>query len=222
MEPRRLFIAGSTGATGRAVVRLADARGAAIVPHMRPRTATSASATTPTDPRAAVVDLADRAKLAGAMQGCTTVLQLIGTIRSRFSAGDTYESSDVGTTRQLVEAAVDARVDHIVLLGSIGAGHPVGAYLRAKARAERIVRESGIAWTILRPSAFQGDRHAPPQAFGAFTRALGLHALQPIALDDVAAALLQVGVDRAPLDRVLVGREIEALAARWNAGAVTG
>ena len=95
------------------------------------------------------------------MSECTTVVQLIGTMRKRFAQGDTYESSDVGTTRQLVAAATEAQIDHFVLLSSVGADKPMGAYLKAKAEAERIVFDSGIPWTVFRPSSFDGGGHRP-------------------------------------------------------------
>ena len=131
---------------------------------------------------AAVLELADAPALetalsgAGGAGGCTTVVQLIGTMRKRFSTGDTYETSDIGTTQQLVDAAKKTGVDHLVLLSSVGAGSPMGAYLQAKARAEAIVRESGIPFTIFRPSAFVGEGHRPPPGMKLLTRALGLAA----------------------------------------------
>src|SRR5687768_11129929 len=143
--PRRIFVAGSTGATGRALVRLAATRGLAdrVVPHLRPRGPQTRQVDAPAG--AIVLDLGDARALATALEGFTTVVQLIGTMRKRFAAGDTYETSDLGTTRQLVDAARAAGVDHMVLLSSVGAGRPIGAYLQAKARAEAIVTGSGIA-----------------------------------------------------------------------------
>src|SRR4051812_43337599 len=137
MTHRKLFVAGATGATGKVLVPMARAEKIAIVPHARPKSAGSAPE------GAAVVDLGDAAALSKAMKGCTTVVQLIGTMKKRFATGDTYETSDIGTTRQLVEAAKSCgTVDHLVLLSSVGAGRPVGAYLQAKAKTEEIVRKS--------------------------------------------------------------------------------
>jgi len=159
---RRIFLAGATGTVGSCLLELADAAGVAVVPHVRPARAASGHSAA-THPHAAVCDLADKDALVAALSGCTTIIQTIGTMRKRFAAGDTYESSDIGTTRGLVAAARAAGgIDHVVLLSSVGAGRPVGAYLRAKAEAERIVLDSGIAYTIVRPSAFVGGPHRPP------------------------------------------------------------
>lgn len=203
---RRVFVAGATGATGQAFLRAAAALGADVVPHVRPRSAAKAP------PGAAILELGDADALAAALRAVTTVVQLIGTMRRRFASGDTYATSDVDTTSQLVLAARRAgTVDHVVLLSSVGAGRPVGAYLRAKAEAEAIVRQSGLAWTIFRPSFLDGDgRRAPPGA-RAVTRLLHLCRYEPITTDELAAAMLRVALRRAPLGAALEGDSLWAV-----------
>ena len=214
-SPRTLFIAGATGAVGRTVVRWAMARGADFVPHVRPKTAAQGKAL---HPRAAVLELADRPALVHTLRDRTTVLQLIGTMRSRFARGDTYETSDIGTTRQLVEAAKESgSIDHLILLSSVGAGRPLGAYLQAKARAEAIVLESGIPFTIFRPSAFEGEGHRVPGVFKTLTRAIGARSWEPIDVGDLAAALLQVAERREPLNTTLEGAPLWEMVASSRA-----
>lgn len=199
MSPRRLFVAGATGAVGRVLVPMADRNGVAVVPHVRPQ-----SASTLSHPSAVAIDLSDEA-LPKAMAGCTTVVQLIGTMRKRFAKGDTYETSDIGTTRLLVEAAKKAGVDHLVLLSSVGAGRPLGAYLQAKAKAEALVRDSGLAFTIVRPSAFEDREGQAMPGLRALTKLLGLARYQPITLAELASALLHVAKERAPVGVALEG-----------------
>ncbi|WP_164012082.1 SDR family oxidoreductase [Pyxidicoccus trucidator] len=205
---RHLFVAGATGATGRTVMRQALARGVPVIAHVRPKSANSELARE--WPLKAVVELSDTKTLVESMAGYTTVLQLIGTMRKRFDAGDTYVTSDIGTTAQLVEAAKRASVDHFVLLSSTGAGRPVGAYLKAKAEAERLVRESGIPWTVLRPPAFEGEYHQPIPLLRLFTRLPMLRNLRPIHLEQLAAVLLRVAELRGPLNAVLEGDSLWA------------
>ena len=206
---RKLFVAGSTGATGLVLVPMARRLGLAVVPHVRPK---SAAMRAP-DVDTAVVDLADTEKLAAAMRGCTTVLQLIGTMRKRFAAGDTYETSDIGTTDQLIAGAKAAGVDHLILLSSVGAGG-VGAYLKAKAVAEKLVRDSGIEWTIFRPSALVGGERKPIPGLKVVTRLLGLKQYEPIALEQLAAAMLRCASDRAPLSVAVEGPALWELVGR--------
>lgn len=118
--------------------------------HVRP--ATAAKSPLGADPRARIFDLGDAAALVEAARGCDAIVSLIGTMRSRFATGDTYATSDVGTTRALVDAARAAGVPRMLLLSSVGAGGS-GAYLQMKGECEAIVRSSVLAWTIFRPSA---------------------------------------------------------------------
>ncbi len=202
MRPRKIFVAGATGATGQKVVPLALAEGLDVLAHVRPKPGRVA------DSRTAVFELSDTRALVEALRGCTTVLQLVGTVRRRFATGDTYETSDVGTTKALVDAGQKAGIDHLVLLSSAGAGFPVGAYLRAKAAAEQLVQHGGLPWTILRPSAFVSETHHPPPGLAAFTRVFGLRRFQPIPLASLAFGLVRSARERAPLGVVLEGAEL--------------
>ena len=209
---RGLFLAGSTGAVGGTMLQLARSMGIDLLAHARPRPGREEPA-----PDMLVFDLQDREALVHALAGRTTVIQCIGTMRKRFKSGDTYETSDVGTTRLLVEAAREAgSVDHLVLLSSVGAGSPVGAYLKAKAEAERLVRESGIPWTVFRPSAFDGAGHKVPPGASWVANALGLSRYRPIRVDALAASMLGVACARAPLGEVLEGELLWAQVAKFN------
>jgi nucleoside-diphosphate-sugar epimerase len=206
MRPRRIFVAGSTGATGVAFMKAASAAGADVVPHVRPKSAAKAGL-----PGAAVFELDDRAALVAALRSCTTVVQLIGTVRKRFAAGDTYETSDVGTTRSLAEAAREAGVDHLILLSSVGAGKPMGAYLKAKAAAEQLFVDSGIPYTLFRPSIF---KHVAPPGIGLLGPLLGKY--KAIGSDELAVALLHAAQRREPLGVALEGRSL------WDVVKVSG
>jgi uncharacterized protein YbjT (DUF2867 family) len=201
-------VAGATGAVGQTLVPLARGAGVPVVAHARPRSAQKLG-----PGEAAVLEL-EEPGLAAAMRGCTTVVQLIGTVRSRFSSGDTYETSDVGTTRRLVAVAREVGVDHLILLSSVGAARPVGAYLKAKARAEALVTGSGVPWTVLRPSAFEdrGGQRLPGAR--AVMRFLGLPKWELISLHELSTALLRVATARAPLQEVLEGRTLWDVVAR--------
>lgn len=214
---RDIFIAGAAGATGTAIAALPRPLAAGFRPHLRPARA-AAGHPWGSDPNVRIGELDDAAWLDEALDGCTSIVQLIGTMRRRFAQGDTYESSDIGTTRSLIEAARrSGSIDHIVLLSSVGAGRPVGAYLKAKAAAEAIVRSSGIAWTIFRPSSFDGGPHRPPPGTAAAMGLLGrlgaqktADRLRPVALDSLARGILTSATERAPLDTVLEGSNLQS------------
>jgi uncharacterized protein YbjT (DUF2867 family) len=221
----RIFVAGATGATGAVFVPRALAAGHDVVWHVRPQSAEKSALGK--DPRARVFELSDAAALAGAMAGCEAALSFVGTMRSRFQAGDTYESSDVGSTRQLVNGARAASVPRFILLSAIGAGW-AGAYLRMKATCEAIVKESGLRWTVLRPSGLvspegavggtHGVRRSPPGADAVFRAIRALPGLAdfaddfgPIPIEMLCDAILRVLVE--PRDgATLTGRDLRRLA----------
>ncbi len=212
----RIFLAGGTGATGQVLVPLLTKEGFDLVLHVRPKSADKLR-----DERARAFELADAAALAGAMAGCDAVISLVGTMRQRFGTGDTYETSDVGSARQLVAAAQAAGVPRFLLLSSLGAGG-MDPYSAMKGECERIVRESGLAWTIFRPSALvspddaavsqHGRRQVPGIAIlaGNALRALpGLSGwgddVRPMPIDVLARAF--VDTLRSPRDgEIVMGR----------------
>jgi uncharacterized protein YbjT (DUF2867 family) len=201
----KLFVAGATGVIGRAVLSLCKETGISVVGHIRPRSAAKQRAVE----NAAVVELSNTEALSEAMRGCTALLQLIGTMKKRFGTGDTYQSSDIDTTEQLLRAARGGTIRHVVLLSSAGAGRPIGAYLQAKAQAEELVRQSGLPFTIVRPSAFTGsDERRVPHVFTAAMRLFGLEKYQPIEVADVARLLVHLAVSGGPTQVTLEGRPL--------------
>ncbi|WP_229121151.1 complex I NDUFA9 subunit family protein [Halapricum desulfuricans] len=75
------------------------------------------------------------------------------------SGGDEmHERIHLGGTENVVAAAEAAGVDRIVQMSALGAD-PDGPthYIRAKGRAEGVVRESGLADVIVRPSVIFGE-----------------------------------------------------------------
>ncbi len=146
----KIFVAGATGATGQVFIHMATRAGLELRFQVRPQTVGK----TPLgrDPRAQVFDLSDRRSFESALSGCEAVISFVGTMRSRFQAGDTYESSDIASTRALLDGAKTSNVARFLLLSSVGAGGP-GAYLKMKAECERLVKASGVRYTIFRPSA---------------------------------------------------------------------
>jgi len=98
-------------------------------------------------------DLRDRASLDAALEDVETV---ISTANSALRGGaDNPQSVDLDGNRNLIEGARDAGVEHFVFVSLLGAApdHPA-PFLRAKGQSEASLRESGIGYTILAPTAF--------------------------------------------------------------------
>ncbi|MFD4561061.1 SDR family oxidoreductase [Streptomyces sp. NPDC058469] len=138
-----ILVTGATGTIGSEVVRQLAARGEKV----RALTRDPAKAHVPTGVETALGHHADPASVETAMTG-VEVAFLVGVFGPDDSAHD----------RALVEAARAAGVRRIVKLSGIGAGDPaVGPVGTWHVPGEQAVRDSGLEWTILRPSAFASN-----------------------------------------------------------------
>ncbi|MBK3566118.1 SDR family oxidoreductase [Streptomyces sp. MBT62] len=88
-------------------------------------------------------DLLKDEGVVAAVAGTETVLHLAG-----------GQKGDDVATRNLLRAASDAGVRHLVYISVIGADRVPLAWLRTKLDAERAVADSGIPWTTLRAAQF--------------------------------------------------------------------
>ena len=160
-----VLVAGATGAVGSALVPALRQQGFEVIPHVRPKTADRHPLGR--DPAALICDLSDANRLDPAMARVQAVVCLVGTMRRRFDAGDTYASSDYQPVVDLVAAAKRAgTAPHFVLLSSLGA-RPGAGYLGWKHQAEEVVRQSGLPFAILRPSFLDSTRSGSQPSDGA-------------------------------------------------------
>ncbi|GAA4249671.1 NAD(P)H-binding protein [Dactylosporangium darangshiense] len=139
-----IVVSGATGNVGRTLVSaLADA-GAEVTGFSR-----SAPDVVPHEARHVRADLADPASLAPVLAGAEAFYLLVS------GAGAHLDG------RAIIAAARDAGVRRIVLQSSQAAGTRPDAFSHAPLRAlEDLVRESGLAWTVLRPGGFATNAYA--------------------------------------------------------------
>jgi NADH dehydrogenase len=134
----------------------------------------------------------DRARLRVAMRGATT---LYNTYWVRFPHGRLDFDRAVSNTKTLLRAAVEAGVKRVVHISVSNPSLDSSlAYYAGKARTEEAVKESGLAWGIVRPTLVfaSGDilinniawmlRRMP--VFG--IPGDGQYRVQPVAAEDVA------------------------------------
>lgn len=108
------------------------------------------------------------------------------------------------STTNLLAAEADAGVRHHVALSVVGTERlPESGYLRAKAVQEKLIAESSIPDSIVHSTQFfEFVKRIADDATDGDTVRLPDALIQPIAADDVAAAVCEVSV-RAPADGVI-------------------
>ncbi|WP_101294351.1 SDR family oxidoreductase [Halegenticoccus soli] len=159
-DSNRVLVAGATGRTGREI--LTRLRNADLTVRATTRDASNRAALERRGvDEVAVGDLLDPADAVRAVDGCDAILCAVGTgLSPKHALGG--ELVDRTGTKNLLAAAVALGASRFVYESAIGVGNsrtrmPLPARLvlrgslRAKESAEAAIRDSGLAYTILRP-----------------------------------------------------------------------
>ncbi|MEV4477497.1 NAD(P)H-binding protein [Nonomuraea sp. NPDC049504] len=102
------------------------------------------------DVRWVVADLTTGAGVAEAVSGADVVLHLASApYKGRYT-----RRVELDGTAALLRAARAAGVRHLVYVSIVGVDRVPWGYFRTKVRAERLVRDDGVPWTILRATQF--------------------------------------------------------------------
>lgn len=98
-------------------------------------------------------DLKDRLSL---VEACCDVTTVITTANSVLRGGeDTIDSVDLKGTQSLIDAALEAGVQHFIYVSIFGAdANSSNPLVRAKAECEVTLQGSGLSYTILQPGPF--------------------------------------------------------------------
>ncbi|MFI8198328.1 SDR family oxidoreductase [Streptomyces sp. NPDC085942] len=137
-----IVVTGATGNVGRELVRQLHAEGHGPDVRVLSRDAARAEAVTPHGVEVVEGDLGRPGSLKSALGGGRSLFLVAG-------FGD-----DAG----VLDAARDAGVEHVVLVSSITVvTHPHLGPARTHRAVEHRLRESGMAWTVLRPTQFASN-----------------------------------------------------------------
>ena len=159
-RPRRVFVLGATGTIGRATVRALVKRGHEIVCFVRPRAGVG-GALAPEDSARLLAgasvrfgDVSDPLSLARDGFCGEHFDALVSCLASRTGAPGDAWAIDHQAHVHALNAAQEAGVSQVVLLSAICVQKPVLAFQQAKLAFEKVLVESGLVFSIVRPTAF--------------------------------------------------------------------
>ena len=145
-------------------------------------------------------DATEKATLVEALAGCDAVIHLVGIIREFPGQGITFERLHVEATGNVLAAAQAQGVRRYLHMSANGTG-PAGAsnYHRSKWQGECAVRNSGLDWTIFRPSLIFGKGGEFVTMLADLIRKLpvvpvlgdGQYRMQPVAVAQVAESFVR-------------------------------
>ncbi|MFI5310456.1 MAG: SDR family oxidoreductase [Gemmatimonadales bacterium] len=101
----------------------------------------------------------DAASFADAVRSEDTVVQLVGTPHPGPAKAAQFRAVDLASARATIENAARARVRHFVYVSVAHPAPTMHAYIGARMEAERLLRATGLAATILRPWYVLGPGH---------------------------------------------------------------
>ena len=225
-HPRRVFVIGATGTIGRATVRALLRRGHEVVCFVRPRAGVGGVLAADDSVRllaGATVrfgDVSDPASLARDGFCDERFDALVSCLASRTGAPRDAWAIDHQAHLHALKAAQDAGVSQVVLLSAICVQKPLLAFQQAKLAFERVLVDSGLTYSIVRPTAFfkslsgQVDRVKRGKPFLVFGDGT-LTACKPISDDDLGDYLAGCLDDVGRHDRILpIGGPGEAITPR--------
>ena len=201
MKPKTVALAGGSGFIGRAIARRLLAGGINV--RVLTRNPDSARARLDLPGVEFVgVDIGLPALLKQALRGADAVVDAIqfdGYPVENPRRGLTFDRIDYGGVIALIAAAKQANVQQFIYISGAAADeNSTHSGFRAKGRAERAIRESGLTYTIFRPSLVYGPED---KVVNGLARALrfapvfgvpgtGQQKVQPVLVDDLAECVM--------------------------------
>jgi uncharacterized protein YbjT (DUF2867 family) len=211
-----IFIAGATGYLGRHLVPELIARGHTVRALVR----ASSVDKLPRGAEAVIGDALNAATFADRIAPSDTFIQLVGVPHPSPAKAQQFREVDLVAIRESARAAANGTIRHFVYLSVAQPAPVMRDYVAVRAEGERLLRESGMAATFVRPWYVLGPGHWWPYAvlplywiWGAFPAQRDTAArLHPVKLADVVRVIAGA-VDRGPDGvRVIEAPEIRAAA----------
>lgn len=196
MEITNVCVIGGSGFVGRHIVHLLAAGGYRVCVPTRSRERAKELILLPTVD-VVTANVHDAEQLGRITRGMDAVINLVGVLHD--GPGEkSFRAAHVELARKVVGACRENGVERLLHMSALNA-EPNGPsqYLRTKGEAEALVRESGLAATIFRPSVIFGREDAFLNLFARLLKWLPAMFLacprarfQPVFVEDVAQAFV--------------------------------
>lgn len=152
-------------------------------------------------------DVYDRAVLEKYLAGHDAVINLVGILNETGNA--TFTHAHVDLTATVIAACRHVGVRRIHQMSSLNAGERASKYLKTRGEAEAQVRNSGMEWTIYRPSVVFGKNDG---LVSRFLKLLKISPVLPLAqphakfaptfVGDIASAFTRCLSDRGSIGKI--------------------
>ena len=151
----RVAVFGGTGFVGSHVVDALIRRG--HEPSLLVRPGSEDDLREPGKVRVVSGEIADADAVRAVAEGCDAAIYLIGILREFPGRGITFEALQYEGAARAMDAAVEQGVRRFLLMSANGVKPEGTPYQRTKYAAEEHLRDTGLQWTIFRPSVIFGD-----------------------------------------------------------------
>ncbi|SEA38438.1 NADH dehydrogenase [Desulfuromusa kysingii] len=192
----QVFITGGSGFVGRAVIQRLINEGHSVRALVRAEGAVRGIA----EVEEVLGDTTQPETLSAQLSDCDAVIHLVGIIREFPKKRVTFQQLHVASTANVLEAATAQGVKRFLQMSANGTrADAITRYHQTKWEAEEQVRQSGLDWTIFRPSLIYGPDDQFINLLARLIKALpvvpvmgnGDYQLQPVHVADVAAGFVR-------------------------------
>jgi NADH dehydrogenase len=192
VKAMKIFLTGGTGYVGRDLVGRLRSAGHEVRCLVRRESAAKLADMPGVE--TVVGDITDRAGLKGKLDGCEAAINLVGIIKEMPSQGVTFERVHYEGARNVIDEAVRAGIGRFLQMSALGAREGAKSrYHQTKYQAEQYLKQSGLKFTIFRPSIIFGPRDQSINLMAGIIKVSpvfpvignGRNKWQPVALENV-------------------------------------
>jgi NADH dehydrogenase len=208
----KVFLTGSSGFVGRGILEKLAAAGHETVCLVRPGSEPKLRPDPAWQDRVRLHpgDLFDLASLERGMAGCDAVIHLVGIIREQPGRGITFSRIHLTGTEHVLAIAKKTGIGRFIQMSALGARPgATSPYHQTKYAAERLVQDSGIPYTIFRPSVIFGPGDEFVNMLAGLVRlpitpviGSGSYQLQPVSRQTVADVFTEALVNPQAVNQI--------------------